>query len=187
MKVTEKARDRELVGKTHRDVIERSSVDRERNRVNDDRFKDRDKRLQDRIEPDRNARNVIADDKFRRNDRTIEMTRGGGVFDRMRNRYNDRRNAENNQRLIRERERIVDKEPIKPRIVDMNGAADKTLRERRPLVSQVRIRSPLHRDRKEPERNVIEKRSRSPVNIDKRFSSPLNARKGTWNSVLFVI
>lgn len=197
-KPPEKPREREVVGKTHREVIEHGlpDVGRDRSRGNDDRFKERgDKRLHDRLEPERNAVRGVrhdsrdsVDDKFRRNDRsTAEVNRGGGVFDRMRNRYNDRRNAENNQRLGRDRgvveakkDRPPEKETLKSRSVDTNGA-DRVARDRRPMVTPVRARSPLHRDRKEPERNVGERRS--PVSFDRKFSSPLNSRKGKCANV----
>lgn len=185
---SEKPRDREIISKSHRDIVEHGPLDvRDRSRLNEERFKDRDKRLHERLESERNVRGVrhssrdSVDDKFRRTDRPVEVNRGGGVFDRMRNRYSDRRNAENNQKLGRDRllemkkDRPLEKETLKSRSVDTNGA-DRLVRDRRPAATPGRGRSPLHRERKEPERNVIERRS--PVPFGRKFSSPSNLRKG---------
>lgn len=188
-KTSEKPREREVLTKPHREIIDHNRLNRDRSKVIEDRFKDRDKRLHDRLESERNIRNVRndVDDKFRRNDRIVEPPRVGNnrhmnesVFDRIRNRYNDRRNAEN-QRLGRDRttdvrkDRPLDKEITKSRNPETN-MNDRLIRERRTNLSvPIRARS-LHRDRKEPERNVIERRS--PVDFDKKFTNPLNTRKG---------
>ncbi len=192
-KLTEKLRDREI----HREVVDHIRPDRDRSKINEDRFKDRDnKRLHDRLETDRNARNVrnenrdLLEDKGRRNERPPDSGRAAvnrhpneSVFDRMRNRYNDRRNAEN-QKLGRDRltdvrkDRPAEKEPVKSRNVDANGgpAVDRLVRDRRPhvVVASARSRS-LHRDRKDPDRSAIERRS--PGNFDRKVSSPATSRK----------
>lgn len=152
----------------------------------------------------------LGDDKFRRNERSTVVDAGrlsnnrhlGGtgesVFDRMRNRYNDRRNAEN-QRLGRERPPIdVRKERPEVRPSEMNGAAGSerlaprdrrlnvvvapvpqlpALMSLRSGINIVERRTPpplIPRDRKEPERNAV---GRSPPNFDHKFSSPLTARR----------
>lgn len=194
-KITEKPRERETLTKSHRELSVHKNDTRDKSRVTEDRLKERDKRLHDRPEPDRNARNVRndsrdnVDDKFRRNDRSADTSRGNSrhvnesVFDRMRNRYNDRRNAENQRfgRVDRDRvndtrkDRINDKEPVKTRSVDSNGA-DRIVRDRRTNIpAPTRVRSP-HRERKEPFRSV---ERRSPVNYERKFSSPTATRKGS--------
>lgn len=179
--------------KSHRESAEFRNDIRDRNRIIEDRVKERDKRLHERIEPDRNSRNVrndirdIPEDKFRRLDRSPQTNRitrqaNESVFDRMRNRYNDRRNAINQRfgRLDRDRvndvrkDRINDKEPIKSRTVDANDA-DRIFRDRRTNIPiPTRLRSP-HRDRKEAFRSI---ERRTPVNFERKFSSPTATKKG---------
>lgn len=190
IKQSEKPREREPPPKPHREPSPHRNDTRDRSRAAEDRLKERDKRLHERPEPDRNRRTDsrdVSDDKFRRNDRSADTSRGNSrhvsesVFDRMRNRYNDRRNAENQRfaRVDRDRvndirkDRINDKEPVKNRSVDSNGA-DRMVRDRRPVQAPVRARSP-YRDRKEPIRSV---ERRTPVNYERKFSSPTATRKG---------
>lgn len=211
-KPLDKGRERPL----HRDVVDHSRADRDRSKANDDRVKERaDKRLaHDRLESERNVRSSardLGDDKFRRNERNAVadvgrlgnnrhpgVGTGESVFDRMRNRYNDRRNAEN-QRLGRERAPVdVRKERPEVRPSEMNGAGggDRLApRDRRlnavvtpvpqlPALMSLRSgislperRTPpplIPRERKEPERNAV---GRSPPNFDHKFSSPLPARR----------
>lgn len=197
----------------HRDVGDHARADRDRSKANDDRVKERDKRLaHDRLESERNVRSGGArdpsDDKFRRNERNavVDVGRlgnnrhpggaGESVFDRMRNRYNDRRNAEN-QRLGRERAPVdVRKERPEVRPSEMNGVGERlAVRDRRlnavvapvpQLPALMSLRSGINiverrtppplipRERKEPERNAV---ARSPPNFDHKFSSPLTARR----------
>ncbi|XP_065201903.1 peptidyl-prolyl cis-trans isomerase G-like isoform X2 [Planococcus citri] len=191
IKMREPSRDREAPLKLRRESPIHRADPRDRNRVIEDRLKDRDKKIHDRLEPDRNNRNIrndnrdVPDDKFRRNDRSSDTARPNNrygnesVFDRMRNRYNDRRNAEN-QRFARterdrvgsdmRKDRINDKDTIKSRIVESNGN-DRPFRDRR-IAPIVRPRSP-YRDRKEPLR--VDRRS--PLNFERKFSSPTATRK----------
>lgn len=214
-KPLDKSRERPL----HRDVADHSRADRDRSKANDDRAKERDKRLaHDRLEVERNVRAGVrdpADDKFRRNERGAIADAGrlsnnrhpahpaGGtgesVFDRMRNRYNDRRNAEN-LRLGRERA-LLDGRKERPEVrpAEMNGAGgvDRLVpRDRRlaapvtPVaqlpalmslrsgITVVEHRTPpplIARERKEPERNAVERRS--PLDLDHKFSSPITTRR----------